>query len=304
MAVPFDLSDVFFICTANQIEEILPTLRDRLEIVELDGYTLEEKVQIARQHIAGGLAEEHGFDAPLEISEEVTLRCVEDYTREAGVRQLRQKLAALYRDTAVRKLKGADAASMDIDHVRKVLGPAKYRRQDALEAMAPGVVHGLAVGPEGGALMVLEVAKLPGKGELRLTGRLGDVMRARWLPRFRVAAAMPKVAVAAQLDAVPSRIPGQFSSWCLARFALLLDVDVDPSAHAKFLQRADLQAKRPAEHDLASSSARASGALPVFHTGQLRQAATAVRRERVPKLLTLWRRSTWIRTCSVFTVST
>ena len=124
------------------------------------------------------------------------------------------------------------------------------------------------------------------------------------LCRFRVATAMPKVAAAAQLGAVPSRIPGQFSSWCLARFALLLDVDVDPSAHAKFLQRADLQAKRPAEHDLASSSARASGALPVFHTGQLRQAATAVRRERVPKLLTLWRRSTWIRTCSVFTVST
>jgi ATP-dependent Lon protease len=177
VAVPFDLSDIFFVCTANQVEEILPTLRDRLEIVELDGYTMEEKVQIARQHIAGGLAEEHGFDAPLEISEELTLRCVEDYTREAGVRQLRQRLAALYRDAAVRKLKRCDEAPIDIGHVRKVLGPPRHRRQDALGSMPAGVVHGLSVGGDGGALMILEVAKLPGKGELHLTGRLGEVMR-------------------------------------------------------------------------------------------------------------------------------
>ena len=84
------------------------------------------------------------------------------------------------------------------------------------------------------------------------------------------------------------RIPGQFSSWSLARFALLLEVDGDPCAHAMFLQRADLQAKRPAEHGLASSGARASRALPVLHTGQLRQAATPLRRERVPKLPTLY----------------
>jgi hypothetical protein len=124
---------------------------------------------------------------------------------------------------------------------------------------------------------------------------LGDAAQA--------AAATPKLAAATQLDAIVLRIPDKFAQQCLARFALLLRVDGEPSASAYILQCTGLQAKRPAEHRLASSGARASRTLPGVHTGQLREAATPVRRAGVPKLLALWRPSSGIRARPVSQVS-
>jgi ATP-dependent Lon protease len=178
LAVPFDLSEVFFICTANEMDKVMPTLRDRLEVVDLEGYTAAEKEQIARRHLLRELAEEHGFEEPLALADEALRRCIEGYTREAGVRQLNRRLAKLYRGRAVRELSGEELpATVELSELEEVLGPPRYRRQKAGEPLPPGVVLGLSVSSGGGALLYIEVGKVPGIGELKLTGQLGDVLK-------------------------------------------------------------------------------------------------------------------------------
>lgn len=178
LGVGFDLSGVFFICTANDASAIHPVLLDRLEQVELDGYAVDEKVRLARAHLLPRLATETGLGAPLDLADDVLTAVVEGHTREAGIRQLRRALEGLYRARALAKVRGQeDAGPVTTDEVTRVLGRARSPRREREVELPPGTAHGLSVNADGGALLPIEVVRLPGKGDLHLTGRLGEVLR-------------------------------------------------------------------------------------------------------------------------------
>ncbi len=178
LAVPYDLSEVFFICTANDIEEVMPTLRDRLEVVDLEGYTVAEKIEIAQRHLLAELAEEHGFAAPLAPTPDVLPLAIEGYTREAGVRELGRLLAGVYRVRAVERLSGRTAdGPVEWAEFERIHGPRRHHRQVAAATLPVGVATGLSIGAAGGAVLFVEAVRMSGTGQLRLTGRLGEVMR-------------------------------------------------------------------------------------------------------------------------------
>ncbi len=181
----YDLSPVMFIATANTLETIHPALRDRMEIIELTGYTLEEKVQIAQRHLLPKARTDHGLaEAAVQISDAQLRAVIEGYTRESGVRKLSQQLAGLCRGLAVevveaRTPEGKSGAVGPItdDKISKLLGPARFEKEQAPADPPPGVAVGLAWTAVGGEIMVIEVVRNPGSGKLNLTGQLGDVMK-------------------------------------------------------------------------------------------------------------------------------
>jgi ATP-dependent Lon protease len=182
LEVEFGLSEVLFICTANVGTAIPPVLLDRLEVIELSGYTLEEKVQIAARHLLPRELEAHGL-APGQVvfPDEVVRQAVELYTREAGVRSLRKCLAKVLRKIAT-ELAAADTPppgpiTVTPEMVRAHLGPAPYRREPSGPKEGIGAVTSLAWTEAGGRSMVIEVSCMPGKGELTLTGQLGEIMQ-------------------------------------------------------------------------------------------------------------------------------
>jgi len=196
LEVEWDLSDVLFICTANVATAIPPVLLDRLEMIELAGYTLEEKVKIVEQHLLVRELKAHGLAAQeVAFPAEVIRHIIESYTREAGVRNLRKAVARVLRKIATAQAAGpasprrnpatpgrspADAApvrTVTTEMVRAHLGPAPYRREPAGPKEGVGAVMSLAWTEFGGRSMVIEVSCMPGKGELTLTGQLGDVMQ-------------------------------------------------------------------------------------------------------------------------------
>jgi ATP-dependent Lon protease len=179
LAVPFDLSKVLFIGTANVLESIPAPLRDRMEIIELTGYTEEEKLQIAKRYLlarqlrANGLASDQ-----VEISEEALRRIIVDYTREAGVRSLERQIGALLRNSAVTIASGeAQRVSIGPDEVAHILGAARFESDVALRTSIPGVATGLAWTPAGGDILFIESSRVRGSGKLILTGQLGEVMK-------------------------------------------------------------------------------------------------------------------------------
>ncbi len=178
--VPFDLSQVLFLATANLADPIPAALHDRMEVIELPGYTEEEKVEIAkrfllpRQRVANGL-EPTGFELPDE-----TLRLlIRSYTREAGVRNLEREIGSLARKLARRVAEEGVAGPLSVQpaEVAELLGPIRFEPELAERAGQPGVAVGLAWTPAGGDILFIESTRMPGKGELKLTGSLGDVMR-------------------------------------------------------------------------------------------------------------------------------
>lgn len=178
LAVPYDLSQVIFICTANDIGRIPGVLRDRLEIIEIGGYTTEEKIVIAKDHLVPRAVREHGLDTDTEIPDEVIEQVIAGYTRESGVRNLQRELEALLRDVAMEIAEGGPARSrIEPADVLRILGPPRYH-EEMIEKEPPiGVVTGLGWTPSGGRLLFVEAATTPGDGRIRLTGRLGEVMR-------------------------------------------------------------------------------------------------------------------------------
>jgi len=182
LEVEYDVSEVLFVCTANVGGAIPPVLLDRLEVIELAGYTLEEKVQIAARHLLPREMQAHGL-APGQavFAEEVLRQIIESYTREAGVRNLRKFLAKVLRKIAA-ELAAADPPpagprTVAPELVRAYLGPAPYRREAAGPKESVGTVTSLAWTEAGGRSMVIEVSCMPGKGDLTLTGQLGEVMQ-------------------------------------------------------------------------------------------------------------------------------
>jgi ATP-dependent Lon protease len=177
--VPVDLSSVMFIATANRRDTIPAPLLDRMEVIELPGYTREEKKAIARQFLVPKQLQEHGLTPErLEVTEEAVEHVVDEYTHEAGVRRLERQLGAICRAVAVRLAEGEDVQIVaDPAFVEKVLGPPRHTRQRAEREPTAGVSTSLAWTPAGGDLLLVESTRMPGSGKVHLTGQMGDVMR-------------------------------------------------------------------------------------------------------------------------------
>jgi ATP-dependent Lon protease len=177
--LPFDLSSVLFICTANNLYDIPAPLRDRMEVIRIAGYTIEEKVEIAWRYLLPKLLEEHGItDKDLQFTDELLGFISSGYSREAGLRGFSRNLAAIMRRRALKKAEGEEGAWV-VDHamVEDILGSPRYAMEAAEKEPEIGTVTGLAWTATGGDIMVIEALKMPGTGRLIVTGQLGDVMR-------------------------------------------------------------------------------------------------------------------------------
>jgi ATP-dependent Lon protease len=179
LGVPFDLSKVLFIATANQLDTIPGPLRDRMEIIELTGYTEDEKVEIARRYLMRRQLEANGLKPEQAMIPDDALHVIaHEYTREAGVRSLEREIGALLRNVAVRVAEGkATSVRLDTQEVRAILGGARFENEVAMRVSVPGVATGLAWTPVGGDILFIEATRIPGSGKLILTGQLGDVMK-------------------------------------------------------------------------------------------------------------------------------
>ncbi len=177
--VPYDLSRVLFIATANQLDPVPPALKDRMEILELPGYTFEEKIQIAERHLIPKQLKEHGLDkSAIALPEPTIQKVLTGYTREAGVRNLERRIADICRAIAVDVAQQQEVKKEIVpDQLEVILGPEQYYSEVAERTEVPGVATGLAWTPVGGDLLFIEATKMKGKGALVLTGQLGDVMK-------------------------------------------------------------------------------------------------------------------------------
>lgn len=179
LELEYDLSKVLFIATANNVQNIQPALRDRLEIIDLSGYAVEEKIQIAQRHLVPKQKEAHGLGkSKLKISDKVLQKVIENYTRESGVRELDRQLAAIMRNKAKEfSLRGRVSPTISLNDIEKILGTQKYSNEIYKTANMPGVAVGLAWTYVGGDILFIESILSDGKGELKLTGNLGNVMK-------------------------------------------------------------------------------------------------------------------------------
>jgi ATP-dependent Lon protease len=176
--VPVDLSKVMFICTANQLDTISQPLLDRMEMVELSGYTMVEKLAIAKNHLVPKQLVEHGIGKDqLELDDEALEDIIHSYTREAGVRNLEREIAAVCRGAAVKVAEGETSLHVDKPMLEQLLGPPRFQSDTAERKPEVGVITGLAWTPVGGDIMFIEARIYPGKGDVRLTGQMGDVMK-------------------------------------------------------------------------------------------------------------------------------
>jgi len=178
--LPFDLSGALFICTANNLFDIPAPLRDRMEIIEIPSYTLDEKRAIAREHLWPKQLEAHGLsDAQVTLTDEALARIVTAHTREAGVRSLEKRLADVCRSLAVEKASGTLTALREVgfDEIEQMLGPDRFQPDVRETSGMPGIAAGLAWTPVGGEVLYVETLRMPGRGQLILSGQLGDVMK-------------------------------------------------------------------------------------------------------------------------------
>lgn len=179
LGVDFDLSQVMFIATANQLDTIPGPLRDRMEVIHLPGYTEEEKLEIARRYLVKRQLEANGLRPEQGVLTDAAIRAViGDYTREAGVRNLEREIGAVLRSAAVKIAEGqAESVAVDAGDLQAILGARRFENELAQRTGLPGVATGLAWTPVGGDILFIEASKVPGTGKLILTGQLGDVMK-------------------------------------------------------------------------------------------------------------------------------
>ena len=179
LALPYDLSRMLFITTANVLDNIPGPLRDRMEIIQLPGYTQEEKLEIARRYLVGRQITQNGLkEGQIEFSQVALQAIIRDYTREAGVRSLEREIGAVCRRVAVDIAEGAiQSMTVDEGDLARILGPGKYDNEVALRTGLAGVATGLAWTPVGGDILFIEASRTAGDGKLILTGQLGEVMK-------------------------------------------------------------------------------------------------------------------------------
>ncbi len=178
--LPYDLSDVFFIATANSLESIPGPLLDRMEVIQVSSYTVDEKFHIGRNYLIPSVLEEHGLSKEqLVVEDEILYKIINDYTLEAGVRGLKKQLAALARVASEKIVSGKAELPYKIqtEELEELLGRQVSRHDKAQQDNPPGVVTGLAWTPVGGEILFIEATDMPGSGEVMLTGKLGDVMK-------------------------------------------------------------------------------------------------------------------------------
>ncbi len=179
LGVDFDLSKVLFITTANMLDTIPGPLRDRMEIIQLPGYTEEEKLEIAKRYLVKRQLEANGLTLEkASVSEDALRAVIRDYTREAGVRNLEREIGSVLRHAAMRIAEGfSGKIEIKPEDLHAILGPKRFENETAQRTSVPGVATGLAWTPVGGDILFIEASKVPGKGRLTLTGQLGDVMK-------------------------------------------------------------------------------------------------------------------------------
>ncbi|HEY5899030.1 MAG TPA: endopeptidase La [Burkholderiales bacterium] len=240
LGVDFDLSRVMFITTANMLDTIPGPLRDRMEIIQLPGYTEEEKLEIAKRYLvkrqmeANGLASADKAIEDYRLGDEVLQAIIRDYTREAGVRNLEREIGAVLRHVAMQVAEtGAEKIKIGVEDLHAILGPRRYENELAQRTSVPGVATGLAWTPVGGDILFIEASRVPGSGKLILTGQLGDVMKesaqaALTLSRSFVGETLEKsdVHIHVPAGATPKDGPSAGVAMFLAIVSLLLDVPV------------------------------------------------------------------------------
>jgi ATP-dependent Lon protease len=179
LAIPFDLSKVLFISTANVMDNIPLAVRDRMEIIEMPGYIEDEKLAIARRYLVKRQLASAGLtEAQCRITDDVLLSIIRDFTREAGVRNLERQIGSICRHAAMRIAEGnAAAVIITVADLHAILGPKRFEPETAMRTSVPGVATGLAWTPAGGDILFVEATSIPGRGKLILTGQLGDVMK-------------------------------------------------------------------------------------------------------------------------------
>ena len=246
LAVPFDLSRVVFIATANVIDNVPPAVRDRMEVIDLPGYTQEEKLQIAQTYLVRRQREANGLrEDQCELSVEALRAIVADYTREAGVRQLEREIGRAMRHAAMKVTEGStENVRIDAPDLDAILGPAKFEREVALRSSVTGVATGLAWTSVGGEILFIEATRVAGSGKLLLTAQLGDVMK----ESAQAALTLVK-ARAADLRVPPGMFEGVDLHVHIPAGAIPKD---GPSAGvAMFIALASLFTDRPVRHDVA-----------------------------------------------------
>jgi ATP-dependent Lon protease len=176
----FDLSSCFFITTANQLDPVPAPLRDRMEVIELSGYTQEEKLEIAKRYLVPRQVERNGLvKSKIEFTDQALVEVIDDYTREAGVRNLEREIGSVCRKVAREYAEGTRRSKRTVrpKQVRELLGKRRFEEDVGRRTGEPGVATGLAWTPVGGDVLFVEASAMPGKGKLTITGQLGDVMR-------------------------------------------------------------------------------------------------------------------------------
>ncbi len=277
--VAFDLSQVMFIATCNTLDTIPPALRDRMEVIELPGYTEEEKLHIANGYLVKRQLEENGLDSEQCLWSDAAIRTIiEDYTREAGVRNLERRIGAVCRNIASAIAKGETAATeISPEKVREILGPAQFIREEKLRTSQPGVVTGLAYTAAGGDILHIEAISYPGKGNVILTGQLGNIMQ----ESIQAAYSLVKNK-AEQLDIEPKRFDQTDVHVHVPAGAIPKD---GPSAGiAMFAALASLYTNRPVNKDVAMTGEVTLRGL-VLPIGGLKEKTIAALRSGVKTVL-------------------
>ena len=269
IGVPCDLSNVFFLCTANDLSSMPHTLRDRFDLIELEGYSFREKIQMSQQYLLPRMAKEHALAEPLPLTQEEITFLLEHYTREPGVRELSRLLSRLHRYLILQAARAEQVFEpktlppFDEELLQKILGPSRYKRKPLTQSLRPGVVLGLGVQNHTGSILRFEAGFLAGAPSLQLTGRMGEVMQEAvkmGLAHLKLFSSMYELD-AAQLDgrfflhapeaAVPKDGPSAGVAICLAMLSAIthrplradLAVTAELSLHGEVLPVGGLRAK-------------------------------------------------------------
>jgi len=279
LGLPFDLSHVLFIATANVLETIPGPLRDRMEIIELTGYTEEEKLEIAKRYLVARQLKANGLKpSQVSLADAALSRLIREYTRESGCRSLERQIGALLRRAAMRIAEGkAESVRFEAADVAEVLGPTRFENEVAQRTSVPGVATGLAWTPVGGDILFVESARMPGGGKLILTGQLGDVMK----ESAQAALSLVK-AQAAELDIDPKVFDHSDIHVHVPAGAIPKD---GPSAGvAMFVSLASLLKRRPVRPDVAMTGEISLRGL-VLPVGGIKEKTIAAARAGIRKVI-------------------
>jgi ATP-dependent Lon protease len=277
--VPFDLSKVLFIATANTMDPVPGALRDRMEVIEIPGYTNADKLEIARRYLVPRQLEANGLrDKPVKFVDSALKEIIESYTREAGVRNLERSIGSVARAIAAEIVSGrADKVTADPAYVKQVLGPVRFEPELMQRTSVPGVATGMAYTPFGGEILFIEATRMPGKGAIMLTGQIGDVMKESATAAFSlIRSRAPKLGIDQQMLAesdIHIHVP-----------AGAVPKDGPSAGVAMFTALSSLLLNRPVRHDIAMTGEITLRGL-VLPIGGLKEKTLAAKRAGIREVI-------------------